>query len=242
MAKRDQAAETAQPEHTSAPSRAQGKERHARLERHGLMIFLGQIIGIVAVPLVDFGQQAVPIEFVALSVMISIATVWIIGYQRLTYFLIITSLLSGFWFQFGLVEITGFRPPPVLLFLQVKIFCVVVCIRQAFRAGVSSTQRIYCGAASFIMLGVVFAGVHLFVNNYGLGSYGLPAEFEGDRLIRWIDFVWFSFATLSTAGYSDLVPVGSLPLTIATMEGLTGILFPATLIARIASLPSERAD
>lgn len=220
---------------------AQRRERQARLERHGLLIFLGQIIGIIAVPLLDTGQQAVPTIFVILILTIAVSTVWILGYQRLTYFLIITSLLSGIWFKLGLDELTGVGPPPVMLFLLVKIICVVVCIRQAFRIGVPGAQRIYCGAASFIMLGVIFAGVHLFVHNFGFGQYALPAEFEGSRQIHWVDFVWFSFATLSTAGYSDLVPVGSLPLTIATIEGLSGLLFPATLIARIASLPADQA-
>jgi hypothetical protein len=53
-----------------------------------------------------------------------------------------------------------------------------------------------------------------------------------------VDFLWLSFSTLTTAGYSDMRPVGSWPCAIATLEGLCGILYPATLIARIASLPA----
>jgi hypothetical protein len=234
--------EAGQDEPKEVVNHVERHEREARLERHGLLIFLGQIIGIAAVPLVDTGHHAVPAVYVILSLTIAISTIWILGYQRLTAILIVASLLAGLWFQLGLAEQTALRPPPVLMFLLVEVFCVVVCIRQAFRAGVPSTQRIYCGAASFIMLGVAFAAIHLFVDNFGLGHYALPAEFEGSRQIRWVDFFWFSFATLSTAGYSDLVPVGSLPLTIATIEGLSGLLFPATLIARIASLPTERSD
>jgi len=220
----------------------QRRERQARLERHGLLIFLGQIIGIAVVPLVDDGRQGVPTALVITWLTIATTTVWILGYQRSTYFLIVASVASGLWFQFGLAKLAFFGPPPLLLFLLVKIYCVIVCIRQAFRAGVSGGQRIYCGAASFIMIGTFFAAVHLLVHNFGLGHYALPAEFEGGRQLRWVDFIWFSFGILSTAGFSDLVPTGSLALTIATLESLSGILFPATLIARIASLPTERAQ
>lgn len=221
---------------------AERRDRRVRLERHGLLIFLGQIFGIAVVPLIDDGRQLVSPVFTIVCLTIATTTVWILGYQRSACFLVVASLTSSLWFQLRLAEWTGFGPPPLLLFLLVKIFCVVVCIRQAFRAGVSGTQRIYCGAASFIMIGTVFAAVHLLVHNLGLGHYALPAEFEGGRQIRWVDFIWFSFAILSTAGFSDLVPTGSWALTIATLEGLAGILLPATLIARIASLPTERAQ
>jgi hypothetical protein len=56
--------------------------------------------------------------------------------------------------------------------------------------------------------------------------------------MRWVDFLWLSFSTLTTAGFGDVSPVGTWPCAIATLEGLCGILYPATLIARIASLPA----
>ena len=214
----------------------------ARVARHGMLIFLGQILSIAAVPCFDRGQVFAPPEYVFFSLSLASATVWILGYQRLTVLLAGASAIAGGWFLFGFAGLTGVRPPPILMFLIVKMICVAICIRQAFRSNVPATQRIYCGAASFIMLGIIFAGIHAFVSLHGLGAYGLPSEFEGGREIRWVDYIWFSFATLTTAGYSNLVPVGSVPLTIATLQGLCGILFPATLIARIASVSEDRAS
>jgi len=53
-----------------------------------------------------------------------------------------------------------------------------------------------------------------------------------------IDFVWVSFSTHTTLGYCDLKPVGRWANVLCTLKALCGILFPATLIARIASLPA----
>ena len=234
-------APTQQNESQSAGSFGERVYGHrARLARHGMLIFLSQILSIAAVPFFDRGQVTAPPDYVFFSLALAIAIVWILGYQRLTVLLVATSAIAGGWFLFGFAVTIGVRPPPILLFLIVKVICVAICIRQAFRSNVPATQRIYCGAASFIMLGVVFAGIHAFVSLHEFGTYGLPSEFEGGREIRWVDYIWFSFATLTTAGYSDLVPVGSVPLTIATLQGLCGILFPATLIARIASLSEDR--
>ena len=171
---------------------------------------------------------------------VSITTVWSLGYQRVTFMLAGLSLIACLWVLLFRDEAAkGILTVPLLMFLVVKLFCAYLCIRQAFKGGVAGAQRIYCGAASFIMIGIIFAGMHGLLHGHGFGQYRLPLEFEGVRNIRWVDFIWFSYATLTTAGYSDLVPVGSFSLTVSTFEGLCGILLPATLIARIASLPAN---
>jgi len=211
----------------------------ARMHRHGAMIFLGQIFVLGSVPVLDMGQEKTPLLFIVLSLSVTITTVWSLGYQRLTCLLAGLSLIACLWIlQFRNV-VAGVLTLPLLIFLLVKLFCAYLCVRQAFKAGVAGAQRIYCGAASFVMIGIIFAGMHGLLHGYGFGQYRLPLEFEGMRNIRWVDFIWFSYATLTTAGYSDLVPVGSFSLTVSTFEGLCGILLPATLIARIASLPAN---
>ena len=221
-------------EHSAPP------ERQARIHRHGSLIFLGQILVLGSVPIFDLGQDRTPTLFVMFSLSVSIATVWSLGYQRLTHLLAGLSLIACLWIFIAQVEVNlGMRTVPLLIFLFVKLFCAYLCIRQAFKVGVAGAQRIYCGAASFVMIGIIFAGIHGLLHGHGLGQYRLPLEYEGVRNIRWVDFIWFSYATLTTAGYSDLVPVGSFSLTVSTFEGLCGILLPATLIARIASLPAN---
>ena len=215
-------------------------ESQARMHRHGSMIFLGQIFVLGSVPVFDMGQDKTPLLFIIFSLTVSITTVWSLGYQRVTFMLAGLSLIACLWVLLFRDEAAkGILTVPLLMFLVVKLFCAYLCIRQAFKGGVAGAQRIYCGAASFVMIGIIFAGIHGLLHGHGLGQYRLPLEFEGVRNIRWVDFIWFSYATLTTAGYSDLVPVGSFSLTVSTFEGLCGILLPATLIARIASLPAN---
>jgi hypothetical protein len=69
--------------------------------------------------------------------------------------------------------------------------------------------------------------------------YAIVPLAGNSREPRWIDFVWLSFSTLTTAGYCDLAPIGRWASAVCTLEALCGIPFPATLIARIASLPAN---
>ncbi|HAM53475.1 MAG TPA: hypothetical protein DCP92_23310 [Nitrospiraceae bacterium] len=47
---------------------------------------------------------------------------------------------------------------------------------------------------------------------------------------------YFSFVTMATLGYGDIVPVHPVARLFAVIEALIGLLYPATLLARLVSL------
>ena len=48
--------------------------------------------------------------------------------------------------------------------------------------------------------------------------------------------IYFSFSTLTTLGYGDIVPAASFARTLTWMEAATGQLYLAILIARLVGL------
>ncbi|MEI6200878.1 MAG: potassium channel family protein, partial [Enhydrobacter sp.] len=67
-----------------------------------------------------------------------------------------------------------------------------------------------------------------------------PGSFSGltvaDRVSLPADLVYFSFATLTTVGYGDIVPVHPFARSLSNLEAILGQLYPATLLARMVSL------
>jgi voltage-gated potassium channel Kch len=53
---------------------------------------------------------------------------------------------------------------------------------------------------------------------------------------RWL---YFSFVTLATLGYGDIVPRADVARSLAIVEGVGGQLFLAVLVARLVSLYSK---
>ncbi len=51
--------------------------------------------------------------------------------------------------------------------------------------------------------------------------------------------IYFSFVTLTSVGYGDIVPVHPVARALANLEGIIGQLFPATLLARMVTLELE---
>jgi voltage-gated potassium channel Kch len=47
--------------------------------------------------------------------------------------------------------------------------------------------------------------------------------------------MWLSFATITTVGYGDVLPVTPLARTLAALEALTGVLYPSVLIGFLVS-------
>jgi hypothetical protein len=52
--------------------------------------------------------------------------------------------------------------------------------------------------------------------------------------------IYFSFVTLTSTGYGDIVPVDPVARSLCNVEMIIGQLYPATLLARLVTL--ELAD
>lgn len=202
----------------------------------GAVIFSLQVLLIVLVPILDDGRPLAPLAYVAVMIATQALTVFLLGYGRTS--VLIATVGSA---VLGFIVVTGRLSGPVRLLLWATLISggaatVALTVKSAFARGLPATQRIFCGASGYVMLGFVFAAIHGLAGYLLEGGYSLQPGLEQLRSIRWSDYVWLSFATLTTAGFGDVVSVGSVPSAVASLEALTGILFPATLIARIASL------
>ena len=201
-----------------------------------------QIMMIALIPVLDDGGRLMPMPYAAASLAVASLTVRLLGYRRTALGIAATGLAAIGW-EIGLPSVPSLLRFP--LWLSIVAGCLIaatLCIKTAFALRIPPVQRILCGAASFVLLGFVFASIHALV---GLGAgvgYTLVGGVEHARSLRWVDFVWLSFSTLTTAGFGDVAPVNATACAVATLESLCGILFPATLIARIASLPAAPRD
>ena len=53
--------------------------------------------------------------------------------------------------------------------------------------------------------------------------------------------LYFSFITLSTVGYGDIIPVSEVARMLAIVEAMFGMFYMALLIARLVSLYSSKS-
>jgi len=130
-----------------------------------------------------------------------------------------------------LVEATGLAA--LLLLLAVVLF-------HTLRDGPITLHRIQGGVAAYLLLGVAWAQAYTLLALLRPGAFsGAAAAGDGPRT-----FLYFSFVTLTTVGYGDVLPVHPAARSLAMLEAVTGPLYLAILLARLVSLavaPGGRA-
>jgi hypothetical protein len=66
--------------------------------------------------------------------------------------------------------------------------------------------------------------------------------FEGRPVVDQFDYLYFSFASLTTVGFGDFVSRGDLGRGLSVLEAATGQIFLVTLVARLVTMFGQRRD
>ena len=109
----------------------------------------------------------------------------------------------------------------------------------------SATGNRICGAVClYLLIGLCFAILHLIVALDNPKAYKDCLLPDKSPIIshtfstreHYPLFVYFSFCTLTTAGYGDILPVSRLSRAIAWIEAVAGQLYLAILVARLVGM------
>jgi len=108
---------------------------------------------------------------------------------------------------------------------------LLLLIKNIFSEQCISGDTIKGGMSIYILMGfwwaMVYFAIELFDPNAFLNTIGVRGP---------IDFLFFSFTTLTTVGYGDTVPKNDIAKVLVSLEAVTGVLYVAIFIARLISL------
>jgi hypothetical protein len=123
-------------------------------------------------------------------------------------------------------------------FLEIILLAVAMgAVLQRVLTSDTVSSRTILGAISvYTTLGILFTWA------YGLIDRIEGGGFFGQMPTQGSDFLFFSYTTLTTTGYGDLVPVGQVGRMVSGFEMMLGQIFLVTLVAGLVSLwrPGER--
>ncbi len=109
--------------------------------------------------------------------------------------------------------------------------------RAVFAPGAITTHRVLGAVALYLNLGLTFSTAYRLIWDFNPGSLG------GVTGVSWQAYgsiLYFSFSTLTSVGYGDIVPIHPFARALSNLEAIIGQLYPATLLARLVTLERER--
>lgn len=111
------------------------------------------------------------------------------------------------------------------------VIAPVVIIRRVITHRIVTTQTVLGAIDVYLLIGMIFALVYA-----SLDALEAAPFFAGVPHATSNDYLFFSYSTLTTVGYGNLVPAGSLGSTLAMVEALFGQIYLVIVVARLVSL------
>jgi len=197
------------------------------------------LLTFVVTPLVGLGvigQLAAGVIWALLGVL----AVLVVSGHRVAVAVILTATTAG------LVVAIIDRPTAVSAVLARGSAAVALAMvggiigRAAFGTGRVTWHRVQGAVALYLILGLLFAHIYGLLNVLVSDAFvNVPPGLSADAVFYRGRLLYFSFVTLTSTGYGDIVPLHSVCRSFAILEAVIGQLFPATLLARLVSLELE---
>ncbi len=121
----------------------------------------------------------------------------------------------------------------LLLHALVYISVIVLLLRYVFGPEVMDGDRLWGAAAAYLMIGILWCFLYALVELERGQTFLVRGEVSNLQLI---DLLYFSFSTLTTIGFGDIVPLSPGAQVAAIFEGIVGTLFLAILIAKLVGV------
>lgn len=138
----------------------------------------------------------------------------------------------------SLVGVAGLMPLSQVLWIATALLATVVTMRHAFKSGPVDSERICAALDAYLLLGLIFGVAYRLIDQTWPGSFTAAA----DAPLSLGRAVYFSFVTLATLGYGDIVPANDAAAGLTVVEAVIGQFYLAVLVARLVSLYARQAD
>jgi len=122
-----------------------------------------------------------------------------------------------------------FQYGSILLLIGFLLVAIAFTMKQVAIGTDINTNRIVGAICVYLLLGAIWAMLYTLVNAVSPGSF---AGFSPMDDFGWdSEWLYFSFVTMTTLGYGDILPVSATARGLAYMQAIVGQFYIAVLVA-----------
>jgi hypothetical protein len=117
-----------------------------------------------------------------------------------------------------------------LVFVALLVVTPFVILNRILRHPSISTETIAGAVDVYVILGLVFSALYKAIAAISGTSFFVQTQHPSTN-----QYLYFSFASLTTVGYGDLTPATNFGRSFVVLEPLLGQIFLVTIVARLVS-------
>jgi hypothetical protein len=194
------------------------------------------LIGAVSfVPATDHGRLILS----SVNMFLLIATVAAVGRTTLSFVIAVLLAVPAVWFQYlGLWHDSDADLTWSWMFSAALYFMsTAYLLRYVFQPRIMTQDKLFGAAAAYLLLGVLWAYLYAIIGFFYPQSYMIVGQ--PGRLV-YADALYLSITVLTSTGFGDITPLTRQARGLCMVEQITGALFVAILIARLAGVYPPR--
>lgn len=114
------------------------------------------------------------------------------------------------------------------------LLLIILVLMKVFEPGPITAHRVIGSIVIYMLLAHLWTVVYIFFYEHIPGSFQLTLpEFESNSIQS--NFLYFSYVTLSTTGFGEILPLHPFVRALVNLESIFGVLYPVVLIGRLVS-------
>jgi hypothetical protein len=129
-------------------------------------------------------------------------------------------------------------PISQVLWVSASLLATAATARHALRAGAVDAEHIFAALDAYLLAGLIFAVCYWLLDQTWPASFRAASASDLDMARA----IYFSFVTIATLGYGDVVPASDSARGLAILEAVGGQMYLAVLVARLVSLYSKQSE
>jgi hypothetical protein len=152
------------------------------------------------------------------------------------------SIIPFLFILFGWINVFDASPFFIMVDIVLTIctfgLLIFLVLVKVFEPGPITGYRVIGSIVVYMILANLWAVIYLFIYEHIPDSFFITLPpFESNTLQA--NFLYFSYITITTTGFGEIVPLHPFARAMVQVEALIGVLYPVILIGRLVSDANE---
>lgn len=151
---------------------------------------------------------------------------------------VLISIIPLLFVVFSWINVVSTTPfvlvTELILSVCTFLLLIILVLMKVFEPGPITAHRVIGSIVIYMLLAHLWTVVYIFFYEHIPGSFQLTLpEFESNSIQA--NFLYFSYVTLSTTGFGEILPLHPFVRALVNLESIFGVLYPVVLIGRLVS-------